>query len=77
MQTYKFRFASSHFIIMSLKKEITDNSLFKLTAVNFDYNILKLFSYIEISVNKISYLDMNVSIKRVKTFLCIEILKRR
>ncbi len=62
---------------MSLKKEITDNSLSKLTAVNFDHNTLKLFSYVEISVNKISHLDMNVLTKRVKTFLYIEILKRR
>ena len=59
------------------KKEITDNSLLKLIAVNFNYNALKLFSYIKISVNKISYLDMNVSIKKVKTFLHIKILKKR
>jgi len=68
---------SSHFIVTSLKKEITDNSLLKLTVVNFNYNALKLFSYIKISVNKISHLDMSVSIKKVKTFLYIEILKRK
>ncbi len=68
---------SSHFIVTSLKKEITDNSLLKLTVVNFDHNALKLFSYIKISVNKISHLDMSVSIKKVKTFLYIEILKRK
>ncbi len=68
---------SSHFVVMSLKKEITDNSLLKLTAINFNYNTLKLFFYIEISVNKISHLNINVSIKRVKTFLYIKILKRR
>ncbi len=62
---------------MLSEKEITDNSLLKLTAVNFNYNALKLFSYIEISVNKISHLDVNVLIKKVKTFLCIEILKRK
>jgi len=76
MQTYRFKFTSSHSVITSLKKEITDNSLLKLTAINFDYNALKLFFYIEISVNKISHLDINVSIKKVKTFLCIKILKR-
>ncbi len=62
---------------MSSKKEITDNSLLKLTAVNFNHNALKLFSYVEISVNKISHLDVSVSIKKVKTFLHIEILKKR
>jgi len=76
MQTYRFKFTSSHSVITSLKKEITDNSLLKLTAINFNHNTLKLFSYIEISVNKISHLDINVSIKKVKTFLCIKILKR-
>jgi len=77
MQTYKFRLTSSHFIVMSSEKEIIDNSLFKLTAVNFNYNALKLFSYVKISVNKISHLDVSVSIKEVKTFLYIKILKRR
>jgi len=77
MQTYKFRSTSSHSVVMSSKKEITDNLLSKLTAVNFDHNALKLFFYIEISVNKISHLDVSVSIKRVKTFLYIKILKRR
>jgi len=77
MQTYKFRLTSSHFIVMSSEKEITDNSLFKLTAVNFNYNALKLFSYVKISVNKISHSDVSVSIKEVKTFLYIKILKRR
>ncbi len=62
---------------MSSKKEITDNSLFKLTVVNFNYNALKLFSYVKISVNKISHSNISVSIKKVKTFLCIKILKRR
>ncbi len=77
MQTYKFRFASSYSVVMLSEKEITDNSLLKLIVVNFNYNALKLFSYIKISVNKISYLDMNVSIKKVKTFLHIKILKKR
>ncbi len=62
---------------MLLEKEIIDNLLLKLIAINFNYNALKLFSYIEISVNKISHLDVNVSIKKVKTFLYIKILKRR
>ena len=77
MQTYEFRFINFYFIVMLLKKKITDNSLSKLTAVNFNYNALKLFSYIEISINKISHLDVSVLIKKVKTFLCIKILKRR
>ena len=77
MQTYRFKSASFHFVVMLLKKEITDNSLFKLTVINFNYNVLKLFFYVKISVNKISHLDVNVSIKRVKTFLYIEILKKR
>ena len=68
---------SSYLVVMSSKKEITDNLLFKLTAVNFNYNALKLFSYIKISVNKISHSDVNISIKKVKTFLHIEILKKR
>ncbi len=51
--------------------------MLKLITVNFNHNALKLFFYVEISVNKISYLDINVSIKRVKTFLCIKILKKR
>jgi len=77
MQTYKFRSVSSHFVITLLKKEITDNSLLKLTVINFNHNALKLFSYVKISVNKISHLDMNISIKKVKIFLCIKILKKR
>ena len=77
IQSYKFKLMSSHSVIMSLKKEITDNSLLKLTVVNFNYNKLKLFFYVEISVNKISHLDVNVSTKKVKTFLHIKILKRR
>jgi hypothetical protein len=68
---------SLYLIVMSSKKEITDNSLFKLTVVNFNYNALKLFSYVKISVNKISHSNISVSIKKVKTFLCIKILKRR
>ncbi len=68
---------SSHFIVMLSKKETINNSLLKLTVINFNHNALKLFSYIKISVNKISHSDMNVSIKKVKTFLCVEILKRR
>jgi len=60
MQTYKFKLIRSHSVVMLLKKEITDNSLSKLTVVNFNYNALKLFSYVEISVNKISYLDINI-----------------
>jgi len=62
---------------MLLKKEITDNSLLKLIAINFNHNALKLFFYIKISVNKISHLDISVLIRKVKTFLCIEILKKR
>ena len=77
MQIYRFKFISSHSVVTSLKKEITDNLLLKLTAINFNYNALKLFSYIKISVNKINHLDINVLIKRVKTFLYIKILKRR
>jgi len=77
MQTYKFKSISSHSIVTSLKKEITNNSLLKLIIINFNHNILKLFSYIKISVSKINHSDMNVLIKRVKTFLCVEILKRR
>ncbi len=77
MQTYKFRLISSHFVVMLSEKEITDNSLLKLIAINFNYNALKLFFYVEISVNKINHLNVNVSIKKVKTFLCIEILKKR
>ncbi len=77
MQTYKFRSVNSHSVVMLSEKEITDNSLFKLTTVNFNYNALKLFSYVEISVNKISHLDMSILIRKVKTFLCIKILKRR
>ncbi len=77
MQTYKFRLMSFYFVVMSLKKEITDNSLLKLIAINFNYNALKLFSYVKISVNKISHLDMSISTKKVKTFLYVEILKRR
>jgi len=77
MQTYKFRSMSSHSVITSLKKEITDNLLLKLTAINFNYNALKLFSYVKISINKINHLDVSISIKKVKTFLYIEILKRR
>jgi len=77
MQTYKFKSVSSHSVVILLKKEITDNSLFKLIVINFNYNTLKLFSYVKISVNKISHLDVSISIKKVKTFLCIKILKRR
>jgi len=77
MQSYKFRLISSHFVVTSSEKKITDNSLLKLIAVNFNHNTLKLFSYVKISINKISYSDINISIKRVKTFLCIKILKRR
>jgi len=77
MQTYKFKLMSSHSVVTLSEKEITDNSLLKLTAINFNYNALKLFFYIKISVNKINHLDMNVLTKKVKTFLCIKILKRR
>jgi len=77
MQTYKFKSISSHFIVMLSEKEIIDNSLLKLIVINFNYNALKLFFYVKISVNKISHSDMSVSIKKVKTFLCIEILKKR
>jgi len=68
---------SFHSVVMLSEKEITDNSLLKLIAVNFNYNALKLFSYVKTLVNKISYLNVSVSIKKVKTFLCIKILKRR
>ncbi len=68
---------SSYLVVMSSKKEITNNLLLKLIAVNFNYNALKLFFYIEISINKISHLDVSVSIKEVKTFLYIKILKKR
>ncbi len=77
MQIYKFKFISSHFVVMLSEKEITDNLLLKLIAINFNYNTLKLFFYVKISINKISHLDMSISIKKVKTFLYIEILKRR
>jgi len=77
MQIYKFKFISSYSVIMSSEKEITNNLLLKLTAINFNHNALKLFSYVKISVNKISQLDINISIKKVKTFLYIKILKRR
>ncbi len=68
---------SSHSVVTSSEKEITDNSLLKLIAVNFNYNALKLFFHVEISVNKISHSDINVLIKKVKTFLCIKTSKRR
>ncbi len=77
MQIYRFKFINSHSVVMLLKKEITDNSLLKLIAINFNHNALKLFFYIKISVNKISNLDISVLIRKVKTFLCIEILKKR
>ncbi len=77
MQSYEFKLMSSHSVIMSSEKEITDNSLLKLIVINFNYNVLKLFFHIKISVNKISHLDISVSIKKVKTFLYIKILKRR
>jgi len=62
---------------MLSEKEITDNLLLKLIVVNFNYNALKLFFYIEIFVNKISHLDMSILIKKVKIFLYIKILKKR
>jgi len=62
---------------MSSEREITDNLLLKLIVINFNYNTLKLFSYVEISVNKISHLDVSILIKKVKTFLCVKILKRK
>jgi len=68
---------NSYFVVTSSEKEITDNSLLKLITINFNHNALKLFSYIKISINKISHSDMSISIKKVKTFLYIEILKRR
>jgi len=77
MQIYRFKFINFYSVVMLLKKEITDSSLLKLTAINFNYNALKLFFYIKISVNKISHLDVNILIKKVKTFLYIEILKKR
>ena len=60
---------SSHSVVTLSEKEITDNSLLKLTAVNFNYNALKHFSYIEISVNKISHLDVNVLTFLIKTLM--------
>jgi len=75
--TYRFRSVNFHSVVILLKKEIIDNSLSKLTAVNFDHNTLKLFSHIKISVNKISHSDVNILIKKVKTFLYIKISKRR
>ncbi len=77
MQIYKFKSVSSYSVVTLSEKEIINNSLLKLIAINFNHNALKLFSYVEISVNKIIYSDMSVSIKRVKTFLYIKILKRR
>ncbi len=77
MQTYRFKFISSHSVVTSLKKKITDNSLLKLIIINFNYNALKLFFYVKISVNKINHSDMSILIKKVKTFLYIKILKRR
>ncbi len=77
MQIYRFKFINFYSVVMLLKKEITDSSLLKLTAINFNYNALKLFFYVKISVNKISHLDVNILIKKVKTFLYIEILKKR
>ncbi len=77
MQTYKFKFISSHSVVILSEKEIIDNSLLKLITVNFNHNTLKLFSHVEISVNKINHLDISISIKEVKTFLCIKILKKR
>ena len=68
MQIYRFKFINSHSVVMLLKKEITDNSLLKLIAINFNHNALKLFFYIKISVNKISHLDISVLIRKVKTF---------
>jgi len=59
------------------EKEIINNSLLKLIVINFNYNTLKLFFYIKISVNKINHLDISILIKKVKTFLCIKILKKR
>ncbi len=77
MQTYKFKLMSSHSVITLSEKEITDNLLLKLIIINFNHNVLKLFSYVKISVNKISHLDMSILIKKVKIFLYIKILKRR
>jgi len=77
MQTYKFRFISSHFVVTLSEKEITNNLLLKLIAINFNHNTLKFFFHIKISVNKISYSNINILIKKVKTFLCVEILKKR
>jgi len=77
MQTYEFRLMSFHFVVTLSEKEITDNSLLKLTAINFNYNALKLFFHVKISVNKINHLDVSVSTLKVKTFLYIKILKKR
>lgn len=65
MQTHRFKPVSSHSVITSLKKEITGNLLLKLTAVNFDHNASKLFSYVEIFVNKASHSDVSASIEKV------------
>jgi len=77
MQSYKFKLTNSHSVVILSEKEITDNSLLKLIVINFNHNTLKLFFYVKISVNKISYLDVSILIKKVKTFLYIKILKRR
>jgi len=77
MQTYELKLMNSYLVVTLLEKEIIDNSLLKLIIINFNHNTLKLFSHVEISVNKISHLDMNVSTKKVKTFLYIKILKKR
>ncbi len=77
MQTYEFKLMNSYLVVTLSEKEIIDNSLLKLIIINFNHNTLKLFSHVEISVNKISHLDMNVSTKKVKTFLYIKILKKR
>ncbi len=77
MQTYELKLMNSYLVVTLSEKEIIDNSLLKLIIINFNHNTLKLFSHVEISVNKISHLDMNVSTKKVKTFLYIKILKKR
>ncbi len=68
---------NSHSVVTLSEKEITDNSLLKLTVINFNYNAVELFFYVKISVNKINHSDISVLIKKVKTFLYIKILKRK
>ncbi len=77
MQTHESRPTSSHPVATPPEEETTGNSLSKLTAVNFDHNAPKLFSHVEIPVNKASHPDVSASTGGVKTFLRVEVPKRR